>query len=126
MTDETARPTDEGAPISTTTADDASVERALRAGLTEFELSPEDEALLSADGPLAGDEAEQGLVLRAELEVVEPRAQGSLHGGVVDDGGGGRDRSALVDGAGGLVSHGVLESVNVSGGTILHPRETHV
>ncbi len=57
---------------------------------------------------------EQRLVLRAELEVVEPGAQGALHGGVVDGGVGGRDRSALVDGAGGLVSHGVLESVNVS------------
>ncbi len=56
---------------------------------------------------------EQRLVLGAELEVVEPGAQGALHGGVVDGGVGGRDRSALVGGAGGLVSHGVLESVNV-------------
>src|SRR6478736_1499930 len=62
------------------------------------------------DRPLG---VEQRLVLGAELEVVEPGAQGALHGGVVDGGVGGRDRSALVDGAGGLVSHGVLESVNV-------------
>ena len=52
---------------------------------------------------------EQRLVLGAQLEVGEPGAQGALHGGVVD--GSGRDRSALIGGAGGLVSHGVLESV---------------
>ncbi len=74
MTDETARPTDEGAPISTTDPagdpagdiafdagpDDASVERALRAGLADFDLSPEDEALLAAKGPYAGDEVGAG------------------------------------------------------------------
>ena len=52
---------------------------------------------------------EQRLVLGAQLEVGEPGAQRALHGGVVD--GSGRDRSALIGGAGGLVSHGVLESV---------------
>jgi GTP-binding protein len=52
VTDETARPDEtEGAPIST--QDDASVERALRAGLSDFELSPEDEALLATEGPYA-------------------------------------------------------------------------
>ena len=40
MTDETARPTDEGAPISTAPVDDAAVERALRAGLSDFEIGP--------------------------------------------------------------------------------------
>ena len=62
MTDETARPTDEGAPISTTdpSVDDAAVERALRAGLADFELSPEDQALLEAEGPYAADGAAQG------------------------------------------------------------------
>jgi GTP-binding protein len=66
VTDETARPADEGAPISTTTpaatagVDDTAVERALRAGLTEFELSPEDEALIAAEGPRADDEAARG------------------------------------------------------------------
>ncbi|MCU1535690.1 MAG: ribosome-associated GTPase EngA [Humibacillus sp.] len=60
MTDETARPTDEGAPISTAPVDDAAVERALRAGLSDFELSPEDEALLEAEGPYAADGAAQG------------------------------------------------------------------
>ncbi len=60
MTDETARPTDEGAPISTAPVDDAAVERALRAGLTDFELSPEDEALLEAEGPYAADSTPQG------------------------------------------------------------------
>ncbi|HET7398229.1 MAG TPA: ribosome biogenesis GTPase Der [Intrasporangium sp.] len=59
MTDETARPDlSEGSPIST--ADDVSVERALRAGLTEFDLSPEDEALLAAEGPYAADAAAAG------------------------------------------------------------------
>ena len=59
MTDETARPTeDEGAPIAT--EDDVAVERALRAGLADFELSPEDEALLAAEGPYAGDATAQG------------------------------------------------------------------
>ncbi len=60
MTDETARPTDEGAPISTAPVDDAAVERALRAGLSDFELSPEDEALLEAEGPYAADSTPQG------------------------------------------------------------------
>ena len=61
MTDETARPTDEGAPISTAArADDAAVERALRAGLDDFELSPEDQALLEAEGPYAADDAVRG------------------------------------------------------------------
>ena len=66
MTDETARPADEGAPISPTAhattagVHDASVERALRAGLTEFELSAEDEALLSGEGLDAGGEAVHG------------------------------------------------------------------
>ena len=79
MTDETARPTDEGAPISTLAAvsandvsdvsdvtaatddaDHAAVERALRAGLAEFELAPEDEALLGADGPDAVDDQARG------------------------------------------------------------------
>ncbi len=70
MTDETARPIDEGAPISTPDpidgsvltpeVDDAAVERALRAGLDDFELSPEDQALLDAQGPLADDGAAQG------------------------------------------------------------------
>ena len=56
VTDETARPSDEGAPISTASVDEvAAVERALRAGLTDFELSPEDEALLEAEGPYAAD-----------------------------------------------------------------------
>lgn len=64
----------------------------------------------SETGPWASSSAwSSGL----RLEVVEPGAQGALHGGVVDGGVGGRDRNALVDGAGGLVSHGVLESVNV-------------
>ncbi len=54
MNDETARPDDtEGAPIST--RDDIAVERALRAGLTDFDLTPEDEALLEAPGPYAAD-----------------------------------------------------------------------
>jgi GTP-binding protein len=60
VTDETARPTDEGAPISTAPVDDAAVERALRAGLSEFELSPEDQALLEAQGPYAADSTPQG------------------------------------------------------------------
>jgi GTPase len=60
VTDETARPTDEGAPISTAPVDDAAVERALRAGLSDFELSPEDEALLEAEGPYAADSTPQG------------------------------------------------------------------
>jgi GTP-binding protein len=60
VTDETARPTDEGAPISTAPVDDAAVERALRAGLSDFELSPEDQALLEAEGPYAADRAPQG------------------------------------------------------------------
>ena len=62
MTDETARPTHEGAPISTAdpAVDDAAVERALRAGLDDFELSPEDQALLDAQGPLSDDGAAQG------------------------------------------------------------------
>ncbi len=70
MTDETARPIDEGAPISTPDpidgtvmtpeVDDAAVERALRAGLDDFELSPEDQALLDAQGPLSEDGAAQG------------------------------------------------------------------
>ena len=60
MTDETARPPDEGAPISTAPVDDAAVERALRAGLSDFELSPEDEALLEAEGPYAADSTPQG------------------------------------------------------------------
>lgn len=59
MTDETARPDDTGATISTAD-DDAAVERALRAGLTEFELSPEDEAILAVDGSGAADEAVTG------------------------------------------------------------------
>ncbi|HET8594223.1 MAG TPA: ribosome biogenesis GTPase Der [Intrasporangium sp.] len=50
MTDETARP--EGDPIS---PDDTSVERALRAGLSEFELSPEDEALIRGEGRVGAD-----------------------------------------------------------------------
>lgn len=59
MTDETARPDEnEGAPIST--HEDASVERALRAGLSDFELSPEDEALLSAEGPFAAHAGAEG------------------------------------------------------------------
>lgn len=58
MTDETARPDASGAPISP--PDDPSVERALRAGLSEFELSPEDEALLAAEGPAASAKAEEG------------------------------------------------------------------
>ena len=45
MTDETARP--EGDPIS---PDDTSVERALRAGLSDFDLSPEDRALIEGEG----------------------------------------------------------------------------
>src|SRR6476660_2509905 len=40
--------------------DDAAVERALRAGLDDFELSPEDQALLEAEGPYAEDGAAQG------------------------------------------------------------------
>ena len=62
MTDETARPTDEGVPISTPdpSVDDAAVERALRAGLDDFELSPEDQALIEAEGPYADDSAAQG------------------------------------------------------------------
>ncbi|MEP7333240.1 MAG: GTPase, partial [Terracoccus sp.] len=82
MTDETARPTDEGAPISTLAAvnanevsdasdvtdvtaaaddaDHAAVERALRAGLAEFELAPEDEALLGAEGSDAVDDQPRG------------------------------------------------------------------
>jgi len=60
VTDETARPIDEGAPISTPDVDDAAVERALRAGLDDFELSPEDQALLDAEGPLAADGGAQG------------------------------------------------------------------
>ena len=57
MTDETARPVDEGAPIS---ADDRSVERALRAGLDDFELSPEDQALLETQDELLAGAAERG------------------------------------------------------------------
>ncbi|GAA2743382.1 ribosome biogenesis GTPase Der [Terrabacter aerolatus] len=62
MTDETARPIDEGAPISTPApvVDDAAVERALRAGLEDFELSPEDQALLDAQGGLSADAGPQG------------------------------------------------------------------
>ncbi|MBB2988209.1 GTP-binding protein [Terracoccus luteus] len=65
MTDETARPDTGGATISTAPRqgdgpDDAAVERALRAGLSEFDLAPEDEALLSADGVVVGDETPQG------------------------------------------------------------------
>ena len=59
MTDETARPDPAaGAPISP--LDDPSVERALRAGLSEFELSPEDEALIAAEGPEAAAGAGAG------------------------------------------------------------------
>jgi GTP-binding protein len=59
VTDETARPDDtEGAPISP--QDDATVERALRAGLAEFELNPEDEALLGTEGPYAPAGAPSG------------------------------------------------------------------
>ena len=58
MTDETARPDAAGAPISA--EDDRSVERALRVGLDEFELSDEDEALLDTHDELRGDEAERG------------------------------------------------------------------
>ena len=58
MTDETARPDPAGAPISA--EDDGSVERALRVGLDEFELSAEDEALLDTHDALLGDEARHG------------------------------------------------------------------
>ncbi|HKX68405.1 MAG TPA: ribosome biogenesis GTPase Der [Intrasporangium sp.] len=58
MTDETARPDAAGAPISA--EDDGSVERALRVGLDEFELSAEDEALLDTHDALLGDEARHG------------------------------------------------------------------
>jgi GTP-binding protein len=59
VTDETASPEGtEGAPISP--PDDVSVERALRAGLSDFELSPEDEALLSAEGAEGAPEAPLG------------------------------------------------------------------
>ncbi|WP_347350837.1 ribosome biogenesis GTPase Der [Intrasporangium sp.] len=44
MTDETSRPADGPGP-----PDDTAVERALRAGLLEFDLSPEDRALLDAE-----------------------------------------------------------------------------
>ena len=57
MTDETARPAPVGAPIST---DDVAVERALRAGLRDFELSPEDQALLEAEGPFDAAAATEG------------------------------------------------------------------
>jgi GTP-binding protein len=46
-----------GAPIST---DDVAVERALRAGLRDFELSPEDQALLEAEGPFDAAAATEG------------------------------------------------------------------
>ncbi|MDC5695670.1 ribosome biogenesis GTPase Der [Intrasporangium calvum] len=58
MTDETARPADEGAPISED--DDRSVERALRAGLADFELSIEDQALLDTQDELLAGAAERG------------------------------------------------------------------
>jgi GTP-binding protein len=57
VTDETAGPATEGAPIST---DDVAVERALRAGLRDFELSPEDQALLAAEGPVDSEAAGEG------------------------------------------------------------------
>jgi GTP-binding protein len=61
VTDETARPAPEGAPISTDDlTDDSAVERALRAGLRDFELSPEDQALLEAEGPYDAAAAAEG------------------------------------------------------------------
>lgn len=42
--------------------DDAAVERALRAGLDDFDLSDEDRALLEADGPRDGDADQKGPV----------------------------------------------------------------
>jgi GTP-binding protein len=57
VTDETAGRATEGAPIST---DDVAVERALRAGLRDFELSPEDQALLAAEGPVDSEAAGEG------------------------------------------------------------------
>jgi GTP-binding protein len=57
VTDETAGRAAEGAPIST---DDVAVERALRAGLRDFELSPEDQALLAAEGPVDSEGAGEG------------------------------------------------------------------
>ncbi len=63
MTDETTRP--EGALIS---PDDHSVERALRAGLAEFDLSPEDEALIESEGLAVGaDQAEPALPVVAVI-----------------------------------------------------------
>ncbi|MDN5789950.1 MAG: ribosome biogenesis GTPase Der [Micrococcales bacterium] len=60
MNDEDARPDhSEGAPIST--RQDSSIERALRAGLTDFELSPEDEALLDSAGPSGADTGPAGV-----------------------------------------------------------------
>ena len=58
MSDETARPADEGVPIST--EDDTLVEKALRAGLDDFELSPEDQALLATQDELLAGAAERG------------------------------------------------------------------
>jgi hypothetical protein len=93
------------------------------AGLADVRASDDGDdgqrALLGAVRGIRPLGVEQRLVLRAQLEVGEPGAERALDGDVVAGavggavGVGGRDRSALVDGAGGLVSHGVLESVNV-------------